>query len=122
MRISDWSSDVCSSDLVVAPAALDSGDLCERIGAIGALQRPGEEIFLLDWLGRQLRIVAARSTQHQALNARYPSIVNYVSLVDQTVANEIGRTNSVVVNDADACGAHANILRPLLENKVRRPN
>src|SRR3546814_2928766 len=30
---------------VVAPAALDSGDLCERIGAIGALQRPGEEIF-----------------------------------------------------------------------------
>src|SRR3546814_15040805 len=40
-------------------------------------------------------------------------MVNYVSLDEQSVANEIGRTNRVGVNAADACGGHENILRPL---------
>src|SRR3546814_1394427 len=61
---------------VVAPAALDSGDLSERIGAMCAFQRPGEEIFLLDWLGRQLRIDAALCKKQPAVNARFPCIAS----------------------------------------------
>src|SRR3546814_13953175 len=32
MRISDWSSDVCSSDLVTQAGALDGGDVDENVG------------------------------------------------------------------------------------------
>src|SRR3546814_3791473 len=78
------------------------------------LFRSGEEIFLLDWLGRQLRIDAARSKKHQALNARFPCIVNYVSLDEQIVANEIGRTNRVGVNAADRSEEHTSELQSLM--------
>src|SRR3546814_2850420 len=45
-------------------------------------------------------------------------MVNYVSLDEQSVANEIGRTNRVGVNAADACGGHENMLRPLRLKEV----
>src|SRR3546814_20491087 len=35
MRISDWSSDVCSSDLVGAPATAVTGAVQSRIGILG---------------------------------------------------------------------------------------
>src|SRR3546814_3888366 len=40
MRISDWSSDVCSSDLIVSLTVSAAGDLAER---------PAEEIATLMW-------------------------------------------------------------------------
>src|SRR3546814_10791250 len=49
MRISDWSSDVCSSDLPQAPACPDCG---------GAWQRLGEDISeVLEYIPSSLRVV-----------------------------------------------------------------
>src|SRR3546814_2665658 len=41
MRISDWSSDVCSSDLEVADPRVDLADRCIHLGAVGAEAVPG---------------------------------------------------------------------------------
>src|SRR3546814_4990574 len=40
MRISDWSSDVCSSDLIYAASLPDPGELAKRIEAGGISARP----------------------------------------------------------------------------------
>src|SRR3546814_3763244 len=34
MRISDWSSDVCSSDLVLTVARIDDGHFCKRLKVV----------------------------------------------------------------------------------------
>src|SRR3546814_8679340 len=70
MRISDWSSDVCSSDLVVATSSLDLGidwaavDLVVQIGAPkGAsrlIQRIGRAGHRLDRPSRALLVPANR--------------------------------------------------------------
>src|SRR3546814_13682136 len=80
MRISDWSSDVCSSDLVVAlrgavhPQRLDDGDhwlaVADLIAgdlADGARQADAVHIVQRDWRGRFAQVVW--NTQGTALTA-----------------------------------------------------
>src|SRR3546814_10136516 len=47
MRISDWSSDVCSSDLVVHPAAFDIRDADAMQAALDAIPAPFRDIDVL---------------------------------------------------------------------------
>src|SRR3546814_2611967 len=54
MRISDWSSDVCSSDLVVQPGAQLGHALRERAGAALAHQ-PADQVVELGY-GEQSRV------------------------------------------------------------------
>src|SRR3546814_2287869 len=56
MRISDWSSDVCSSDLVIE-RRLDSGDTA---GAMSLLQRATAEIVALNTNGQFATAAVAR--------------------------------------------------------------
>src|SRR3546814_20299151 len=41
MRISDWSSDVCSSDLVVGAVDLDRADVAAGVFQLATLHQPG---------------------------------------------------------------------------------
>src|SRR3546814_12057220 len=69
MRISDWSSDVCSSDLIVLGRQVDGGE-------IAAHERRG--------VGR----VAAQQFQHAetvALGLEYPPVLHRAELADGTV-------------------------------------
>src|SRR3546814_6053516 len=69
MRISDWSSDVCSSDLIVLGRQVDGGE-------IAAHERRG--------VGR----VAAQQFQHAetvALGLECPPVLNRAELADGTV-------------------------------------
>ena len=44
--------------LAVGLAHLDARNFCQRVGIVGRLQRPGEQVFFLDGLGAQLGIYA----------------------------------------------------------------
>src|SRR3546814_1769326 len=70
MRISDWSSDVCSSDLwwrpamtkSATPAAIRShfSDVCERLGSYQTINQTMEPIAQADRHPRRSRDVARR--------------------------------------------------------------
>src|SRR3546814_6334680 len=47
MRISDWSSDVCSSDLIGLPEVIDVDQIAESVLAHRARRRPGVEQIIL---------------------------------------------------------------------------
>src|SRR3546814_4483319 len=66
MRISDWSSDVCSSDLWCAVAVLDVGGVDYGMNEIAV--GIGEDVALAS-LGLLARVVAARSAAFRGFHA-----------------------------------------------------
>ena len=88
---------------VVAPAHFDAGDLGQRVGPVGGLQRPSEEVFFLHRLRRELGIDAARAEEQQPLHAMLPGRVDHVGLDGEVVAYELGRIG-VVGDDATHLG------------------
>ena len=52
---------------VVAPAHLDAGDLGERVGAVGGLERTGEQVGLRHGLRGKLGVDAGGAEEEQAV-------------------------------------------------------
>src|SRR3546814_8525808 len=67
MRMSDWSSDVCSSDLVKAPAAYSAGVLSKPISFSNGVKTE-EEVQALDALA-EIREMTFRSYERRVGNA-----------------------------------------------------
>lgn len=88
---------------VVAPAHFDAGDLGERIGPVGGLQRTGQQAVFAHRLRRHLRVDAAGTEEHEAGHAVLPRAVDHVGLDRQVVADELGRV-AVVGDDAAHLG------------------
>src|SRR3546814_13317093 len=105
MRISDWSSDVCSSDLEVEELGILSVGLIQDLGApplalaaqdaglaIGlrldyrclAVSRGGDALGLLEALSTELRRLA-RTLRAPAVVNRFPSLVRQVGPPDDHV-------------------------------------
>ena len=75
---------------VVGLAHLDAGDLGDGVGLVGRLQCAGQQVFLLDGLGRQLRVDAARAQEHQPLHPGQMRAVDQVVLDRQILVDEVG--------------------------------
>src|SRR3546814_1061568 len=73
MRISDWSSDVCSSDLKRALEAADAGAACLRInpGNIGSSERVGEVVRAAKANGCSIRIGVNAGSLEKDLLEKY---------------------------------------------------
>lgn len=99
---------------VVAPAHFDAGDLRQRIGPVGRLQRAGEQAVFAHRLRRHLRVDATGSEEHKACDAVLPRAVDHVGLDRQIVADELGRV-AVVGDDAAHLGrSQEHVLRLVL--------
>ena len=70
---------------------LDPGDLGNRIGLVGRLQRPRQHGILAQRLRRQLGVDAGRAEEHQLLGA-----------VDMRRVDHIGRNRQIVVEEFGA--------------------
>src|SRR3546814_10096448 len=67
MRISDWSSDVCSSELRVVGGQSD--EVVENARALRRIRLEGADLFVR--LGRQLGVVVDHAHQRVTLKARH---------------------------------------------------
>src|SRR3546814_3817687 len=72
MRISDWSSDVCSSDLVVDEASMISNERMDKLTAIANLMEVGRLAIIGDRkqlmpvdAGKSFSVMQARAIQDQ---------------------------------------------------------
>lgn len=88
---------------VVRPAHLDAGDLGDRIGAVGGLERPGQKVFLLDRLRAIARVDAGRAEEQQTLHAGPVGLVDDVGLDRKILGDELRRVG-VVGQDAAHLG------------------
>src|SRR3546814_13841051 len=79
MRISDWSSDVCSSDLLADQAVFDAVSCSDHIAPWGAGQ--GHSGFAWSWLGSALE---ATSVSCGVVNA--PVQRSHPAIVAQAIA------------------------------------
>lgn len=99
---------------VVAPAHFDAGDLGERVGPVGGLQRAGEQAVFAHRLRRHLRVDATGSEEHEACDAVLPRAMDHVGLDGQVVADELRRV-AVVGDDAAHLGrGQEYVFRPVL--------
>ncbi len=89
---------------VIARAQLDAGDLGERIGAVGRLERPGQQRGLGDRLGGVLGIDAARPEEQQPVDPDAMRRGDHVGLDGEVVADEVGRKRVVGADAADPGG------------------
>src|SRR3546814_20325538 len=89
MRISDWSSDVCSSDLVVLPARGPLSDLLTEIAdevaieRIVKLQRRDAFFLLLNKLPKAISVLTKRLRSIKEYNVVY---VNTIVILDYLLA------------------------------------
>lgn len=102
---------------VVAPAHFDAGNLGERVGPVGRLQRASEQAVFTHWLRRHLGVDAARAEEHEARDTVLPGTVDHVGLDRQVVANELGRI-AVVGDDAAHLGrGQEHVFRPVFSEE-----
>ena len=80
-------------------AVLEAGDLRQRIGLVGLLQRAGQQAALRHRLRRQARIDAAGAQEFELLAAVGPGRVDDVHLQDHVVVHEV-REGALVGHDA----------------------
>ena len=80
---------------------LDPGDLGDRIGLIGRLQRPGQHGIFPQRLGREPRIDAGRAEEHQLLGAIDVRGVDHIGRDDQIVVEKLGAQRIVGDDAAD---------------------
>src|SRR3546814_12866144 len=71
MRISDWSSDVCSSDLAIAVAV--GGDAARNRARRRGRRRGGGDFFLLRTGGERQ---SAKRTEHEGLDTHRPLLLD----------------------------------------------
>ena len=87
-------------------AELDAGDLRDRVGLVGDLERTGEQGILADRLGGELRVDATRAQEEQLADARTAGPVDDVSGHRQIVVKEVVRLGRVGLDAPDAGGGH----------------
>ena len=100
---------------------LDAGDLGDRIGLVGRLQRPGQHGILAHRLRRQLRIDAGRAEEHQLLDAVDVRGVDHVRRDRQIVVEEFGAQRVVGDDAADLRRRQKHHLRALGRRTIDRP-
>ena len=71
-----------------AAAQLDAGDLGDGVGAVGLLERAGEEVLLLERLRRQPGIDAGAAQEDEPLGTRAERLVDDVHLDGQVLLDE----------------------------------
>src|SRR3546814_7944686 len=98
MRISDWSSDVCSSDL----------SYVHRIGRTGRAGREGRALLLVTPRERRMLQVIERVTNQKVAEARLP---NAQQVLDARIKK---LTNSLAPLVADAEATHGELLDKLV--------
>src|SRR3989442_7700847 len=81
------------------PAHLDAGDLRQGVRAVGRLQRPGEEVLLLDRLRAVARVDAGGAEKKQVAHAGLPGLLEHVGLDRQVLEDEVGGV-AVIGDDA----------------------
>src|SRR3989441_660748 len=86
---------------VVRPAHLDAGNLRQGVRAVGRLERPGEEVLLLDRLRAVARVDARGAEKEQLAHARLPGLLEDVGLDRQVLEDEVGGVALVREDAAD---------------------
>ena len=121
VQIAGHRSDVAGAVLpIVGPTHLHTGDLGQRVGAVGGLKRPRQEVLLLDGLRAHLGINAAGAKKHQPFDAGLAGGLDDIELDLEVVPQEIPGVG-VVGEDAAYLGRRQhNGLRALRLKK--RPN
>ena len=84
----------------------DPGDLGDRVGIVGRLERPGEERGLGDRLRRQFRVDARRPEEQQPVDIGGVRGLKQVGLDAQVVVEEVHRGGRVGHDPADLRGGH----------------
>jgi len=88
----------------VGLAQLDAGDLGDRIGFVGPLQRPGQQGFLGNRLGSLARINAGRAEEQKFFDIRLIRRADDVRFNEQIVVKEIRGEGVIRAQAADAAG------------------
>jgi hypothetical protein len=104
---------------VVGVAHLDPGDLGHGIGAVGGLQRPGEQILLFHRLGAVLGVDARRPQKDQPLDPIEVALVQDVALDLEVVEDELGRVGAVGVDPPHPGGRQKDVVGFFLSKKPR---
>ena len=99
---------------IVRPAHLDACDLGQRIGTVGGLERPGEQILFLDRLRAELGIDATGAQKEQTVDAGAVAGVDHVGLNGQVFTNKVCRIKIVGQDAADFGGGQKDVSRTLL--------
>ena len=102
---------------VVAFSQLDAGDLGDRVGLVGGLQRAGQQVVFLDGLGAVARVDAARTQEHQALDAGQVRAVDQVALDEQVLIEEVSAVEVVGLDAADLGSGDEDVVRLLLSQE-----
>ena len=102
---------------VVAPAHFHAGQLGHGIGAIGRLQRPGQNAGLADRLRAIARIDARRPQIQQTLDLASPGFVDQVRRDQRVFTDELRRIGAVGDDPADLRGGDKHVLRLLAGKK-----
>src|SRR5262249_56180310 len=80
----------------------DPGDLGDRIGFVGRLQRSGQQCRFGDWLGSVARINARRAEEQKFFDTRAVRSMDDVRFNEQIVVEEIRRERVVAVQAPDS--------------------
>ena len=99
---------------VVALGQLDAGDLGDRVGLVGRLQRAGQQRVFPDRLCAVARVDAARAQEHQPLHARQVRAVDQVRLDHQVLVDEVGAVDVVGLDATHPRGGDEDVVRLLL--------
>ena len=105
---------------VEAAAQLDAGDLGDGVGAVGLLQRAGEQVLLLERLRGLARVDAGAAEEDQPLDARGERLVDEVELDHQVLLDELARLLPVGQDAADLGGGDDDDLGLLLGEEALR--
>jgi len=103
---------------IVGAAHGDASDLGDGVRLVGRFQRPGQEVFLLQRLGCQLRIDAAAPQEEEPLDAGELSVADNVTLDHQVVVDEIGRVAIVGDDPPHFGGGQKDVVGSLFLEKT----
>src|ERR1019366_2461654 len=103
---------------VVAPAHLDSRNLGDCVGAVGRLQRPGQQVVFPNRLGAEPGVDAGGAKEEQAFHPGIAAGLDQVGLDDEVVADKVGWGALVGENAADPGCGKEDKLRLFVGNKL----
>ena len=99
-------------------AQLDAGDLRDRVGFVGRLERAGQQVLFLDRLRAFARVDARAAEVEQLLHAVHVRRVHHGRVNHHVVVDELGRARRVRHDPADRAGDEEDVLRPVRAEPV----